>query len=147
MVLPSNKQRVAAPPGRSLLKKKPAQQLQQARLPFGAAEPQHHAAAASSSSAPLRQASIFDCRGVVQYSSSSESAQSAAVPTTLYLGQDDVLLLKSNLEAATDREAILSVLRRLSAMPCTRQLLKSTRIGVAVGHLRQGEKIPVGRTP
>ena len=66
----------------------------------------------------------------------------ADTPTTLYLGEDAVLRLREALEAAKaagDDEALLGVLRRLSAMPITRPLLESTRIGVTVGHLRKRE--------
>lgn len=131
MVLPKNSATTrtsGATSAKSLLKKKAP--LQQSRLTFAGAS-SSEAPAGPSSTAVLRQASIFDLAGVVQY-----SEETTDVPTTLYLGEDDILRLRGTLETATEREDILRVLRRLSAMPCTRQVLESTRIGVAVGHLR-----------
>ena len=124
----------ASSAGKSLLKKKaPATgRLAQSRLTFSAStEPP--AGPSTSYSAPLRQASLFQLPGVVQYSEDDP----VDVPTTLYLGEEDIARLRSTLEVATERDDMLKVLRRLSAMPCTRQVLETTRIGVTVGHLRK----------
>ena len=107
-----------------------------------------------------RQSRITELKGVVDLaaapsapaaassSSAADAPASAAAsvladtPTTLYLGEDAVLWLREALEAAKaagDDDALLGVLRRLSAMPITRPLLESTRIGVTVGHLRKRE--------
>ena len=53
------------------------------------------------------------------------------------MGYDEVCSLRARLEESDQRESLLQVLRRLSAMPCTRSLLETTRIGVTVGHLRK----------
>lgn len=149
MVLPaasrsSAASRSAPAPSRSLLKKKshpPPHGLQQSRLAFppaaaGAAGSTSGSLASSSSSAPLRQASIFQLAGVVKYS--EEDFHDESVPTTLYLGEADILKLKATLlEQPEHPDRIMKVLRRLSTVPCTRQVLESTRIGVAVGKLRQ----------
>jgi len=94
------------------------------------------------STSSLRQSTLHSMRGVVVWRShqSTEGQHSsllASIPPTLYLGERDVIELKRSLEEHVDDvQTVLSILRRLSAMPCTRALLESTRIGVAVGRLR-----------
>jgi len=89
----------------------------------------------------MRQASITDLRGVVRWQEQQPAhAALASVPPTLYLGHDDVTQLRKLLEdESSDNVTLLATLRRLAAMPCTRSLLASTRIGVAVGKLRKHE--------
>ena len=82
----------------------------------------------------LRQATIQSLAGVVDYSA---SASELDVPSTLYLGEEEVERLKARLEAADGPEEQMPILTRLSAMPCTRQLLEKTKIGVTVGHMRK----------
>ena len=63
---------------------------------------------------------------------------------TLYLGEEDLLLLKEKIEqGANNKESLMKILRRLSAVPCTRRSLEQTRIGVAVGHLRRHDDAEV----
>jgi hypothetical protein len=138
MVLPTKRSASSAGAGsssssvsRSLLKK-PMTQATLSFAPGGASGSGSHAAP----SARLRQASIWDLPGVRDYSEDPDTA-SLAVPTTLYLGESDILSLKDRLEIYDDREELLKVLRRLSTVPCTRAVLESTRIGVTVGHLRK----------
>lgn len=92
---------------------------------------------------PLYQTTIGQMAGVVNWR--DEAATSAApelqsIPSTLYLGQGDVETLRDLLSDAIkrdDAEAALAVMRRLSALPCTRDLLETTRVGVVVGKLRK----------
>jgi hypothetical protein len=97
--------------------------------------------AASPSSSGLRQATLQSLSGVVDWSRAEQHASALkGVPTTLYLGEEDVVGLRERLRAAadvSDEEACLAILRRLAAMPCTRPLLESTSIGVVVGKLRR----------
>ena len=101
---------------------KGARPLQQSRLGQQSRSAQQRAA-------PLRQASLLQLPGVSHHTEDS----SLGVATTLYLGDEDVRRLKATLDdaARVDAEALLAVLKRLSAMPCTRELLESTRIGVS----------------
>ena len=85
----------------------------------------------------LRQATLQMMPGVVQNWESSESEDLAEIPSTLYLGEADVLRLRDFLDRAEDTAQLMSTLRRLSAMPITRALLISTKIGVTVGRLRR----------
>ena len=138
MVLPGKRPASGASnrPPTSLLKKK-SSGLQQSRLSFapGGGTSAGGGSSSSAASGPLRQASLFQLRGVVQY---EDEDSSLGVPNTLYLGEADILHLKATLDAASeDREGLLRVLRRLSAVPCTRQVLEATKIGVSVGHLRR----------
>lgn len=95
----------------------------------------------SSSSGQLRQATLQSLRGVVDWSRGEKHASALeGVPTTLYLGEGDVLNIRHRLSAAVDKgdeEACLALLRRLAAMPCTRPLLEATNIGLLVGKLRK----------
>tara|TARA_B110001452_G_scaffold228234_1_gene203531 strand:- start:709 stop:1089 length:381 start_codon:yes stop_codon:yes gene_type:complete len=67
-----------------------------------------------------RQASLTDMGGVVAYQDPATSdALLEGIPSTLYLGEDDVNTLKARLLDAKERgsaEDMLTVLRRLSAM-------------------------------
>ena len=77
----------------------------------------------------MRQASIADMSGVVNWRRGEREPTLEGVPTTLYLGEADVLRIKERLSAATeggDEGAILALLQRLAAMPCTRPLLEKT---------------------
>eukprot|EP00962_Isochrysis_galbana_P035578 scaffold12209_cov134-Isochrysis_galbana.AAC.3 len=98
-------------------------------------------ASSSSSSGALRQATLQSLSGVVNWSRGERHAPALkGVPTTLYLGEEDVVDLRERLSAAvsiSDEDACLAILRRLAAMPCTRPLLESTSIGVVVGKLRK----------
>ena len=91
------------------------------------------------------QASIFDCAKIQEHQQQmSDAANSLDVPSTLYLGEEDLLRLKETLEdARSGHETLMTVLRRLSTVPCTRRSLESTRIGVAVGHLRRSSDVEV----
>ena len=81
---------------------------------------------------------------VVDSCGKSRSASYRASPTCkrlllasssrLFLGYDEVCL-RARLEQSDWRESSLQVLRKLSATPCTRNLLDTTRIGVTIGHL------------
>lgn len=85
----------------------------------------------------IGQASLHDMRGVVDW---RQQAALPDVPTTLYLGIEDVRRLREQLCAATaacDTDLMLIILRRLSAMPCTLPLLARSGIGKAVGKLRK----------
>jgi hypothetical protein len=99
------------------------------------------AAGSSSSGGGMRQATLQSLSGVVDWSRGERHASALeGVPTTLYLGEQDVVDLRERLSAAvsrSDEEASLAILRRLAAMPCTRPLLESTGIGVVVGKLRK----------
>ena len=118
---------------KSLLKK--ARPLQQSQLSFRpSSSSSSNASGGGGGSNVLRQASLHQLKGVVHY---DEEEQGLDVATTLYLGEQDLLRLKTTLETSTEPTALLRVLRRLSTVPCTRQCLESTRIGVAVGHLRR----------
>jgi len=94
-----------------------------------------------SSSGQMRQATLQSLSGVVDWSRGERHATALdGVPTTLYLGEADVINLRERLSAAAangDEDACLAVLTRLAAMPCTRPLLESTDIGVVVGRLRE----------
>ena len=99
-----------------------------------------------SSSAGLRQADLTQLSGVVTWDSGGAGGAADSttllegIPSTLYLGEDEVNRLKERLEDATTRECPsdhLVLLRRLSGMPCTRPLLEATQIGVTVGKLRK----------
>ena len=120
---------------KSLLKKGP----RQATLNFGGSSGGGSSSSSGGSSSrqpQLRQASLHQLSGVVHYD--EDDSVESTVPTTLYLSADDLLRLKETLESSTtNRDGILRVLRRLSTVPCTRQVLESTRIGVCVGHLRR----------
>mmetsp|Transcript_34063 Transcript_34063/g.107285 ORF Transcript_34063/g.107285 Transcript_34063/m.107285 type:complete len:177 (-) Transcript_34063:506-1036(-) len=96
----------------------------------------------------MRQASIADMSGVVNWRRGEREPTLEGVPTTLYLGEADVLRIKERLSAATeggDEGAILALLQRLAAMPCTRPLLEKTDIGVVVGKLRRHASAPVAQ--
>ena len=76
-------------------------------------------------------------RGVVDW---RQQACLPGVPTTLYLGVEDVRRLREQLCEATagsDTDLMLIILRRLSAMPCTLPLLTRSGIGKTVGKLRK----------
>ena len=98
-----------------------------------------------SSAASLRQADLTQLSGVVAWGgggggSSASDALLEGIPSTLYLGEDDVNRLKARLEDATNRQCPsdhLVLLKRLSGMPCTRPLLEATQIGVTVGRLKK----------
>ena len=111
--------------------------LRQVALSFGPAAAASSSSACDSAPAPqLRQATLDMMSGVMDYRDEGAHTD-LEVPTTLYLGAEDIARLKRRLEETTDRDELLPVLRRLSAMPCTRSLLASTRIGVTVGGLRK----------
>lgn len=91
----------------------------------------------------LRQASLTDLRGVVDYRDDEDAACGA---TTLYLGESDLLRLKATLEDATAApETLLRVLRRsvaqhvpdldlpmlLPRLPCRFQLASARTDGHA----------------
>lgn len=100
-------------------------------------------AASSSRAAGGRQATLESLTGVVEYGSGNSDALD--VPSTLYLGKEEVEKLKAMLAKATpagpdqpgDVPLQMQVLKRLSTMPCTRRLLEQTGIGVVVGRLRK----------
>lgn len=84
----------------------------------------------------LTQSCIEDMRGVVDW----QQRDNLGVPNTLYLGVEDVIRLRDQLSQAVsqdDLDVVIAVLKRLSAMPCTLQLLKRSEIGVTVGKLRK----------
>ena len=134
--------------GKSLLSRPIAKTrpLQQGRIDLAAMQARAAASGGGGSSssltqraAPLRQASLHQLAGVVDYREGPPEA-SVGVATTLYLGEEDLAKLKDRINAAVeagDDETVLTVLKRLSAMPVTRACLESTRIGVSVGHLRR----------
>ena len=100
--------------------------------------------ASSSSSQPaMRQGTITGLQGVRNWKDEAESAAVEGlsdIPSTLYLGQEDVEKLRGMLNEASargDSGALKAVLRRLSGMPTTRAQLQATKIGVTVGHLRK----------
>ena len=144
MVLPSAPRPLGSSkpqkPQASLLKKKPPpQQHRQTSLLASFSKGGSSSAGAggsgsgTSSAGPPRQVSLHELSGVVHYDETE-----ADVPTTLYLGEADINTLKATLEDEASLTADkLRVLRRLSAMPVTRQVLESTRIGVTVGLMRR----------
>ena len=100
----------------------------------------------------MRQASIADMSGVVNWRRGEREPTLEGVPTTLYLGEADVLRIKERLSAATeggDEGAILALLQRLAAMPCTRPLLER-RCADTSAHLstttprRRSDAVPRG---
>ena len=120
--------------------------LQQSRIDLAALQSRGSSSGSSSSSsrpppkAHLRQASIFQMPGVVDYREAPAEADDAlaGVATSLYLGEEDLIRLRDTLDdSRDDDQTLLTVLKRLSAMPITRACLESTRIGVSVGHLRK----------
>lgn len=124
------------------IKKKPtiASQslLRQQSLSFNnhSQQPRSSGAGPSRGSAPLRQASLHQMAGVVKYREEVQNVEGVA--NTLYLGEEDLRRLRSTIEEnEADRETLLRVLRRLSAVPITRECLEETCIGVAVGRLRR----------
>ena len=131
----------------NLLKKQPRPAKNQPTLTSFQVAGSSSTNGASSSRAPLRparlrQASIFDMAAVVDYGAEAEAMPGVA--TTLYLGDEDLQRLKATLEdQMSGREDLLRVLRRLSAVPCTRSMLEHTRIGVVVGHLRKHADVEV----
>lgn len=70
----------------------------------------------------MQQASLTDMGGVVAYRDPTTSdALLEGIPSTLYLGEDDVNTLKARLLDAKEKgrvEDMLTLLRRLSAMVC-----------------------------
>ena len=103
-------------PTPTLLKPPP---LKQTAISFGGAAGSSSTSGSSSGSTGgsgrLRQARIGDLRAVVDYRAADQ--QSLDVPSTLYLGADDVAKLRDKLEeSADDVTTLLRVLRRLSAM-------------------------------
>mmetsp|Transcript_33648 Transcript_33648/g.71804 ORF Transcript_33648/g.71804 Transcript_33648/m.71804 type:complete len:381 (-) Transcript_33648:420-1562(-) len=96
----------------------------------------------------MRQASIEHMPGVINWRRGARESALEGVPSTLYLGEADVLRIKERLSAATasgDESTSLALLQRLAAMPCTRPLLESTGIGVVVGSLRHNESASVAQ--
>ena len=103
-------------PTPTLLKPPP---LKQTAISFGGAAGSSSTSGSSSGSTGgsgrLRQARIGDLRAVVDYRAADQ--QALDVPSTLYLGADDVAKLRDKLEeSADDVTTLLRVLRRLSAM-------------------------------
>ena len=151
----TKRERDSAPPKQSSLLKKPAPQssrnnngngggLQQStlRFPPGSSSNSNGGASSSSSSSrpgQIRQATITQLAGVVQYDKDEEDDDALdGIPKTLYLGESDLILLKEKLHAHNDDPPLLlRLLKRLSAVPCTRAVLEATKIGVTVGKMRQ----------
>jgi hypothetical protein len=125
----------------SLLKKPAASRLQQPKLSFTAGSSSNDRGPRQPKKR-VHQISIHELAGVVHYREDEEAA--AGVGHTLYLGEEEVYSLKATLEdASRPTDSLMRVLRRLSAMPCTRALLETTRIGVAVGRLRRHDSTEV----
>ena len=66
------------------------------------------------------------------------SAPSAVPAAAAGLSEGQILALKVTLEdAQATQQRLLDALTQLSATPCPREMLESTKIGVAVGKLRK----------
>ena len=118
---------------RTLASKSPSAE-EQRQLPDSFRDVGHSKTSSRDERSKMTQATISECRGIIPLD------VLPGIPTTLYLGDEDVRCLRNLLETATERddtERLLAVLRRLSAMPCTLPLLERSKIGLTVGRLRK----------